>query len=480
MTTPVMLSDDIPASLEQTITEAEKASLQHFEDQRRYNLLRYIIPGIFILASIGMPFAIAVDLLGHTIVSTAQTSIAFVGSAVAFWALRQRRMTVASLAIFAAVTGVTYFLVIYDSIFAGPLSLKTLPEFALLLVPIVLAGVIGGRILTISITLVTPLITFLIITFAPHDALLTSTLAQFGNTGIYTIPIGVQLGLGLLILVTSNSLRRTQSDLNTVRIAYNRERELDRLKNQFISNVNHELRTPLMSMRGYLVLARELGLRQDPVQQEYMLNRGLETVSHMESIVESILDIRRIETDTASIAAAEVNVRKAIIAATQLLDLSMAGNRERDLHLRVDDKLTVMADEEKLRQVILNLLTNACKYSPSGTTIEIAAHPTTDVATNRSRDTDSANMVEFSIRDHGFGIPQSQIPLLFQRFVRLERDIASNIPGTGLGLAICRAYVEAMGGRIWVESTGVAGEGSTFLFVLPQPVAVAAAIPAVR
>lgn len=76
-------------------------------------------------------------------------------------------------------------------------------------------------------------------------------------------------------------------------------------------------------------------------------------------------------------------------------------------------------------------------------------------------------MVEIAVRDHGAGVPPEQAVLLFQRFVRLERDIASRVTGTGLGLAICRAYVEAMGGRIWVESTGVAGEGATFLFTLP-------------
>src|SRR5258708_18558277 len=81
-------------------------------------------------------------------------------------------------------------------------------------------------------------------------------------------------------------------------------------------------------------------------------------------------------------------------------------------------------------------------------------------------------MVQIAVRDSGEGVAPEQAVLLFQRFVRLERDIASNVTGTGLGLAICRAYVEAMGGRIWIESSGVPGEGSTFLFTLPAaPVA---------
>src|SRR5262249_47231174 len=76
-------------------------------------------------------------------------------------------------------------------------------------------------------------------------------------------------------------------------------------------------------------------------------------------------------------------------------------------------------------------------------------------------------MVEIAVHDSGLGIPPDQMPYLFQRFVRLERDIASHVTGTGLGLAICRAYVVAMGGRIWAESSGVPGEGSTFHFTLP-------------
>jgi len=77
--------------------------------------------------------------------------------------------------------------------------------------------------------------------------------------------------------------------------------------------------------------------------------------------------------------------------------------------------------------------------------------------------------VEITIRDYGLGVPPEQIPLLFNRFMRLPRDLASKVPGTGLGLYLCRVMTIAMGGRIWVESTGVSGEGSTFYLELPLP-----------
>jgi signal transduction histidine kinase len=83
-------------------------------------------------------------------------------------------------------------------------------------------------------------------------------------------------------------------------------------------------------------------------------------------------------------------------------------------------------------------------------------------------------MVEFVVRDYGEGIPPDQIPLLFNRFVRLPRDLASSISGNGLGLYLCRLYTEAMGGRIWVKSSGVEGEGSIFYLLLPADAATAA------
>ncbi|MBA3824068.1 MAG: hypothetical protein H0X24_09235 [Ktedonobacterales bacterium] len=478
MTTPTPTADDLIPDLEQSITAAEKADLVQFEDQRRYNLLRYIVPAILLLSGIALPFGIFSDISNGSFVSSTENTIVFVGCAISFWALRRRNMTASALALFGAVAILLYLLISIDTIFSGPLALSTIPEYALLLFPIVLAGVIGGPRLILAITIFTPLFTFFDLTLTPHDAALTAVFNDGGALGTYIDPIATQIAMGVLVLVTSNSLRRTQRELNSTRIAYRRERELDRLKNQFISNVNHELRTPLMSMRGYLVLARELGKRQDPDQQEYMLTRGVETVNHMEGIVESILAVRRIEATTAALELGPVNVREAAIAAIHLLDHSMAGDRERDVLLDLDESLWVQADAENLVQVLLNLLSNACKYSEAGTTIEVHAHRQGGALASVGRTPASPPIVEVAVHDHGLGIPPDQIPLLFQRFVRLDRDIASPVPGTGLGLAICRAYIEAMGGKIWVESSGISGEGSTFLFTLVQTQPVADAEPA--
>jgi len=117
----------------------------------------------------------------------------------------------------------------------------------------------------------------------------------------------------------------------------------------------------------------------------------------------------------------------------------------------------VMADELRLRQVLLNLVSNALKYSSPQSDIDITASM-------------KNGNVNVSIRDRGQGVPPKDQARLFKRFVRLERDMNSPIRGAGLGLYISKRLIEAMGGRIWVESTGKAGEGSIFTFTLKRVV----------
>lgn len=127
----------------------------------------------------------------------------------------------------------------------------------------------------------------------------------------------------------------------------------------------------------------------------------------------------------------------------------------RSIELDISEDIVVAADELRLRQIILNLVGNALKYSPAGSPLAISVDSTDEVTTLR-------------IRDYGRGIPPADQGRLFERFVRLERDINSPVRGAGLGLAISKQLVEAMGGRIWVESSGEDGEGSVFAFSLKR------------
>jgi len=459
---------------------SERAMLAAFDTERRLHLLRLILFPLLILTALALPFAVQADRGLASMQSTLQTGTGLVAFAFGVWALRRRWVNVAALALFAGVSGVIVMVLLSDGVFGTQLDLRTIPAFGLLVLPISIAGVFGGdRSVTLA-TLAAAGFTCLGILLTPHAADLSGALGTADGLVIFTVPISTELALGILILAATRGYRRTQRELVEVRVAYAREKELDRLKDQFISSVNHELRTPIMALQGYIELARELGTRGDVTRHDQLLSRGTEVVDHLASLVRSVLDVRRIETDSAAMRPTVCVLQPLILSATHLLDPREAGMQERPLHLQVPPDLTVYADPDRTRQVMLNLLSNGCKYSPPGSPLEVTARryaPGAGVRRWGRADAAEPPMVQIAVRDRGEGIPPEQAVLLFQRFVRLERDIASNVTGTGLGLAICRAYVEAMGGRIWIESSGVPGEGSTFLFTLPAA-AVAGSVPA--
>jgi signal transduction histidine kinase len=131
---------------------------------------------------------------------------------------------------------------------------------------------------------------------------------------------------------------------------------------------------------------------------------------------------------------------------------------DRQVQYAIPSELCVYADPLGLRQVLLNVSVNALKYSPLRTPITYSAHTITD----------HISWVVISITDRGKGVEPGEHARIFQRFYRLERDLNSPIRGTGLGLYISRRLIEAMSGKIWVESSGIPGEGSTFHIQLPM------------
>ena len=145
----------------------------------------------------------------------------------------------------------------------------------------------------------------------------------------------------------------------------------------------------------------------------------------------------------------------AVIAETMDILTADAIRQQRLLRVDVPGEVMVLASARHTREVLFNLVSNAFKYSPHGTPVTITV----------SLQEESVTVV---VRDQGLGIPPEAHPMLFGRFVRLERELNSPIRGAGLGLAICKQFTEAMGGHIWLESTGVPGEGSTFYFTLKR------------
>jgi signal transduction histidine kinase/putative methionine-R-sulfoxide reductase with GAF domain len=271
-----------------------------------------------------------------------------------------------------------------------------------------------------------------------------------------------------------------------------REREVDRLKNEFVSVVSHELRTPLTSILGYseLLLAREF----DRDERRQFVQTVYDQAMHLSQLVEDLLNASRIE-------AGQVKLNRWVIAMQQVVaeltkQLNGQFGDEPDRHrLLIDlrDPLPpIYADRDKVRQILLNLLSNAVKYSPAGGQIALDAAEGRrlprdgDTAPPRERgstptynlalpagapfgtlpaDHPPGRWIVVSVRDQGMGIGPEDLPHIFQRFFRVDNTNTRRIGGTGLGLSITKALVELHGGRIWVQSE--VGRGSTFSFTLP-------------
>jgi signal transduction histidine kinase len=279
--------------------------------------------------------------------------------------------------------------------------------------------------------------------------------------------------LVMLLIITRQLL--TRRDLVQAQIATQRAEQLDTLKDQFITSVNHELRTPMMTMQGYIELMGELLDQIQISKLRDMLDRARRANSSLVQLVQSILDTRRIDQEAADFVPEPVNIHDAAQAALTLINPREADVSERQLIMNLPGDLVVWGEPTRVQQILTNLLSNAIKYSAKGAAVRVTARLVSEresrlIAFGRRRETGHHQpMVEIVVRDWGLGIPPDQIPLLFRRFVRLPRDLASNVHGTGLGLHLCRVFTQAMGGTIWVESTGVPGEGSTFYVRLPVP-----------
>jgi len=239
-----------------------------------------------------------------------------------------------------------------------------------------------------------------------------------------------------------------------LRDAYERQKELDHLKDQFITTASHELRTPLTAVVGYIDLLGTYGESISAERRAEFLAKAHRGCDELALVVSNIMEAGHVGDDIENINLDPVPLAQSIIHILEILE-AVTQKQQRHVNMTIPSDLYVMADDFRLRQVLLNLMSNAIKYSPEGTSIDLAC------------EFDEEN-VTVRIRDHGFGVLPEDQPRLFGRFVRLERDMNSPTRGAGLGLHISKQLVEAMGGRIWVESTGIAGEGSTFAFTLKR------------
>jgi signal transduction histidine kinase len=285
------------------------------------------------------------------------------------------------------------------------------------------------------------------------------------------------IGVFLVVLLSLATLtwiasRSTFAGLSTLAAAVEREQELAALKDLFIMDVNHELRTPIMAMQNNIELL-DLMRRSnaDEQRQVLALQRARSAGDAVAHLLNTILDPTVLNGQVPPLKLEAIPLRPLVRNILETFDprevgesvIARPGDEPRPVQLHMDDEVVLLADATRLRQILVNLLANAVKYSSPGSSIEVTASAVGG-ATMASASSATACV---RVRDYGLGVPPADQRKLFQRFVRLERDIAGSVRGTGIGLFTCRTLVEAMGGAIWVESAGIPGDGSTFAFTLP-------------
>jgi PAS domain S-box-containing protein len=227
--------------------------------------------------------------------------------------------------------------------------------------------------------------------------------------------------------------------------------ELDKLRHEFLGMVSHELKTPLTAIKGSAATALGSSMPLGTAQTRELFQIIDEQADRLRGLVDNLLDVSLIEAGALSIEAETADLREIIQEAHAGF---MRESRMHEVRLELPDTLpAVSADRHRICQVVMNLLSNADKFSPPMTPITVSAEV-------------EPLWVTVHVRDEGRGIAEEDLSRLFRKFSRPHERSGFKLPGSGLGLAICKGVVEAHGGRIWAESSGE-GRGATISFSLP-------------
>lgn len=240
-----------------------------------------------------------------------------------------------------------------------------------------------------------------------------------------------------------------------IQAANSRLKELDKLKDEFLSIASHELRTPMTAIRSYLWLALSKSKGEMSDKQKFYIDRSYSSVERLIKLVNDLLSVSRIEGGRIDLVIEDVDLDK--IIEDTIIEILPRGN-ELGISINVDpheEPPLVKADSDKIKEVLINLMGNSLKFTPRGGVVTLSLER-------------KGEMMVVHVKDNGQGIAKEDIPKLFQKFnlIRDSYTVNNNIfQGTGLGLYICKSVINLHGGEIWVESEGK-GKGSTFSFTL--------------
>ncbi len=232
--------------------------------------------------------------------------------------------------------------------------------------------------------------------------------------------------------------------------------EVDRLKSEFVATVSHELRTPMTSIKGYVDIML-MGVAGDLSEQQMrFLSVVQQNTERLTILVNDLLDLSRIEAGQVKLTFEPLDLRELIDEVMgEINRLTVVENKTIQFNIELPlDLPRIKGDPERIRQILINLLGNAFHYTPCDGIVKLKAHRL-------------GEEIQVDIKDDGVGIPPKEQERIFDRFYRGENHMVIATAGTGLGLSIVAKLINMHHGRIWVQSSGIEGEGSTFSFTLP-------------
>ena len=254
----------------------------------------------------------------------------------------------------------------------------------------------------------------------------------------------------------NNALERMNEELG---IANHELKNLSQAKSDFVSMVSHELRTPLTSIIGFSELLAEAHVGELSDEQEEYIKQILRKGKDLLALINDLLDTGRLESGKLALRYREVDLEDLILSVRSSTRHVTENLPVINTHLPTDLP-PFEGDAEKITQVLTNLVTNALKFSPPGSPVDIMASKI-----QGRRDSDRGDLIQISVKDRGIGIPEDERMRIFDQFIQVQQGSSRTFQGAGLGLYICRSFVELHGGKIWVDSN--LGEGSTFHFTIP-------------
>jgi PAS domain S-box-containing protein len=301
-----------------------------------------------------------------------------------------------------------------------------------------------------------------------HEALQTSPpLTQIHSAQMQAVRLDGQL----IEVETTSSPITYQGDpaIQLILRDVTQRNAIERMKDEFISVVSHELRTPLTSIQGALSLLSPDLIDLNSPKGQQMVNIASAGVARLARLVDDILDLERLQSGQLSMSKQPCQLTDLITGTIELMEV-MASQADVVLTASVEPGV-IAVDEDRLTQVMTNLISNAIKFSPPGATVTVTAtlaplrpSPQLHSATGSAVCSALANL-HLIVADQGRGIPAVKLETIFERFQQVDASDSRQKGGTGLGLAICRSIVQQHGGEIWAESQ--LGEGSQFHVTLP-------------